>query len=260
MKDGLGAAGSIIQDCGETLRGLFIGQPVVILVEKGTKVFIEHGHEFTADAGGIAVLCGNTRIDAVNTSAEDDVYRARWIAFHDDVLKEYEKKQSSEGDEVVYVAEDVGSHFRESFDACWRLFTEDADIPESIKKHRMAELLYWLTEMGCFSLFKKESGISVRVRSVIEQDIARKWNSADICRELGMSESTLRRKLLINGETIAGIVQDVRMVSAMNLLQCTDMSITEIAIAVGYDSPSRFAGRFRTRFGFPPSSIRGHRR
>ncbi|MDP8997842.1 MAG: AraC family transcriptional regulator, partial [Pseudomonadota bacterium] len=40
------------------------------------------------------------------------------------------------------------------------------------------------------------------------------------------------------------------------MLQSTGDSITQIAFAVGYESPSRFATRFRKRFGFVPSVLR----
>jgi AraC-like DNA-binding protein len=32
--------------------------------------------------------------------------------------------------------------------------------------------------------------------------------------------------------------------------------VTQIALTVGYQSPSHFTVRFRRRFGFPPSAIR----
>ena len=44
------------------------------------------------------------------------------------------------------------------------------------------------------------------------------------------------------------------------LLQSTDFPINRIALEVGYASPSRFATRFRARFGIAPTIIRGHRR
>ena len=40
------------------------------------------------------------------------------------------------------------------------------------------------------------------------------------------------------------------------LLQATDKPVAEIALDVGYGSPSRFAGRFRKRFGHPPHAVR----
>ena len=71
-----------------------------------------------------------------------------------------------------------------------------------------------------------------------------------------MSEATLRRKLAKVGTTLTDIIIDVRMTMALFMLQSTDRSITEISFAVGYESPSRFAMRFRSRFGFAPSELR----
>lgn len=56
------------------------------------------------------------------------------------------------------------------------------------------------------------------------------------------------------------LLQDVRMTQALTLLQSTDISVLDVGLAVGYDSASRFAVRFRERFGFAPSAIRGQKR
>ena len=42
------------------------------------------------------------------------------------------------------------------------------------------------------------------------------------------------------------------------LLQTTRRTILEIALDCGYESPSRFATRFRERYGMSPSELRGH--
>ena len=46
------------------------------------------------------------------------------------------------------------------------------------------------------------------------------------------------------------------MAHALMLLQVTDQPVATVAALVGYDSPSRFAARFRQRFGHPPAAIR----
>ena len=46
---------------------------------------------------------------------------------------------------------------------------------------------------------------------------------------------------------------------ALALLQATDLPVGVIAGDVGYASPSRFAARFRARFGVTPGAIRGLR-
>ena len=86
------------------------------------------------------------------------------------------------------------------------------------------------------------------------------WSSDAVARSLAMSEATLRRRLAAEGVTLRELIADVRMASALVLLQATSRPVSEIASAVGYDSPSRFAVRFRGRFGFAPTAVRGHAR
>nr|WP_274708848.1 helix-turn-helix transcriptional regulator [Variovorax sp. S12S4] len=83
---------------------------------------------------------------------------------------------------------------------------------------------------------------------------------ASVAARLAMSEATLRRRLSAEGATFASVLTDARMSFAMTLLQSTDHAVTRIASSVGYDSASRFSVRFRARFGFAPTAVRGHRR
>lgn len=43
---------------------------------------------------------------------------------------------------------------------------------------------------------------------------------------------------------------------ALGLLQGSDLPVAMVAAEVGYASPSRFALRFRARFGLSPGAIR----
>jgi AraC-like DNA-binding protein len=47
-----------------------------------------------------------------------------------------------------------------------------------------------------------------------------------------------------------------RLTVAQTLLERTQQSITDVAAAVGYESPSRFARAFRAATGFSPSRFR----
>ena len=83
------------------------------------------------------------------------------------------------------------------------------------------------------------------------------WISKDIAESLAMSEATFRRKLADEGQSFTEILVDARMTLALILLQVTDVSISEIAYQVGYESASRFSVRFKKRFGFSPTEMRG---
>jgi AraC-like DNA-binding protein len=70
----------------------------------------------------------------------------------------------------------------------------------------------------------------------------------------------LRRRLREEGSSLRDVLTDIRMTHAMQLLQSSDMPVSAIAASAGFESQSRFAIRFRNRFGFPPTAVRGQRR
>jgi AraC-like DNA-binding protein len=72
-----------------------------------------------------------------------------------------------------------------------------------------------------------------------------------------LSEASLRRRLASESASFTSLVIDARMTIALERLQSSSHSITRIALDVGYESASRFAVRFRARFGIAPSEIRG---
>ena len=66
----------------------------------------------------------------------------------------------------------------------------------------------------------------------------------------------MRRRLAEEGASFFELLSDVRMSHALTLLQVTDLPVIQIAYEVGYKSQSRFALRFRRRFGFAPLAVR----
>lgn len=61
------------------------------------------------------------------------------------------------------------------------------------------------------------------------------------------------------GVTPAGYYRKLRLDHARNLLSSTDMSLSEIAVATGFESTSYLSKAFRAQFGCPPSRV-GHRK
>ncbi len=58
------------------------------------------------------------------------------------------------------------------------------------------------------------------------------------------------------GVTPFEYVMTRRLARAHELLERTDRSALDIALAVGFKTPSHFASRFRREFGFSPRDIR----
>ncbi|WP_116127214.1 ATP-binding protein [Lewinella sp. IMCC34183] len=79
----------------------------------------------------------------------------------------------------------------------------------------------------------------------------------DLCRELGMSQSVLYRKLkLLTDESIQAFAKRVRLQAAARQLIDTDRTITEIAYTYGFTDLKYFRKCFRDRFETTPSSYR----
>ncbi len=75
---------------------------------------------------------------------------------------------------------------------------------------------------------------------------------------MAMSRSTLKRKIkAVTGLSPQPFIQKIRLKRAAQLLEKSDLSVSEIAAMVGYYDPSYFGKIFKKEFGMPPSSFAG---
>jgi AraC family transcriptional regulator len=83
----------------------------------------------------------------------------------------------------------------------------------------------------------------------------------DIAANAGLSTGFFHRAFRqTTGETPLGYIQRRRIEEAMRLLASNDLTIAEIAIRVGFWSPSHFAQLFRRQSGMTPSQYRNGKR
>lgn len=72
--------------------------------------------------------------------------------------------------------------------------------------------------------------------------------------ELSLSRTYLYKKLInITGKGPAEFIRTIRMKRAKQYLERSQMQITEIASALGYNSPKRFTENFKAEYGMAPS-------
>lgn len=73
-------------------------------------------------------------------------------------------------------------------------------------------------------------------------------------RELALSRTYLYKKILnITGKAPGEFIRTIRMKRGKQYLEKTSMQITEIATALGYNSPKRFTENFKNEYGMSPS-------
>ena len=79
-------------------------------------------------------------------------------------------------------------------------------------------------------------------------------NADSLCKIVGMSRATLyRRVVATTGLSPARYIQTVRLNIAAKMLENSDMSITDIAIATGFSSIVHFSSSFKKKYGMSPT-------
>jgi AraC-like DNA-binding protein len=142
--------------------------------------------------------------------------------------------------------------------AQWLEWCMHHPVDPSLARHRQVEILMLLARAGIAGnlLLDREAAWHERVAQLIALDPARDWSAGELCRRLGIGESTLRRRLNQEGVGFRQVLEESRMVTALALLQETFWPVGQVAEAVGYNSHSRFSERFKRRFGLSPVELK----
>ncbi|MGV2290292.1 GlxA family transcriptional regulator [Trinickia sp. YCB016] len=98
----------------------------------------------------------------------------------------------------------------------------------------------------------------IQVIGAMEQHMEEPLAPDELAREIGVTRRQLER-LFCSAlkDTPTHFYLRLRLNRARELLQQTDMSITSICVACGFESPSHFSRTYRARFGASPRSDRG---
>ncbi len=80
------------------------------------------------------------------------------------------------------------------------------------------------------------------------------FKAPDLARILGDSESTANKKIQsVTGMSIKQYINHYRLMRAKELVTYSDLSMKEIAYAIGFKDPSYFSRQFKKKFGHSPS-------
>lgn len=79
----------------------------------------------------------------------------------------------------------------------------------------------------------------------------------DLAREIGYSRSSIQKKIkVLTGKTTSQLIREFRLERARQLIQQDAGFLSEIALAVGFNSLSYFSNSYKEYFGVPPSKIK----
>ena len=92
---------------------------------------------------------------------------------------------------------------------------------------------------------------------LIHREYSGKLNVSDICKKIGISEPYLFRLFKKEfGKSPKRYISDFRITQSKILLACTDMTVSEIGSAVGYEDILAFSKFFSANTGMSPTEYR----
>jgi AraC-like DNA-binding protein len=80
---------------------------------------------------------------------------------------------------------------------------------------------------------------------------------SEICKGMGISRTQLHNKLTaLTGFSASRYIRKLRLAKAKELLDETELSVSEIGYATGFAQPSYFSNSFKAEYGISPSEYR----
>ena len=252
----LGSVGSMVQHHKLLYSRVAVHEPTLILVQRGRKKLRWAGRELPVETGETVALAGGQTFDVLNEPDADGLYQAQWIAFDQGVIERFAVQYGAEA-KAVRDAEKLPSYEKIALSFAHAAeMLADCGVPQNVAETALHTLLAWLQHGGMGFTVYQRIGLIRQIRKMIAADTGFVWTAAEAAQRLNCSEATLRRRLALENTSFRSLLIDVRMMRVLTLLQVTDWPVATIADAVGYESASRFAARFKERFGFTPSAVR----
>jgi AraC-like DNA-binding protein len=203
----------------------------------------------------MVAVAGQQSFDLINTpDPVTGVYEADWLVCSNEVVEAFGLKARGRRIQDAAHIPQCPVAMLASYDHARAGVI--SDIPLEVASARFMEMLEWLDHYGGFFAVGTRRRVSAEIRKLLVGDMAANLTACDAAKQLGLSEATLRRRLADENTQFQKLLIEARMSHALTLLQATDLSVTAVASEVGYGSPSRFAFRFKERYGCSPSEIR----
>lgn len=252
--------GTITARSAQHLRRVMCWSPLLMRVRRGQKILIDGEHRQQAGPGQLVAVPAGTELELMNLP-EAGAYVCEVLQFAPALLQHC--RDSHAGVFAGLLARPDPALICPLDALPARLWDEvfaaaSQQEPDELLQHRAEGLLLALALAGHGgSLFiDRSAALTRRVQQMLLLQPGRDWTVDDLAVALGVGASTLRRQLAQEGTSFRELLEQVRLNSALALLQGSRQPVARIAEQCGYASPSRFAVRFRSRFGMSPQELR----
>ena len=220
------------RQCTDTeIRTLVLPSVVLLYVEEGSKYVSSRSNTVQCAASGeFAFLQPGKELTIRNCPGSTGGYHAKGLVFESDALPEHPYCYSDSSKEFRCFCGDT-----EIVDAFIRLrmALESSDLPPQVVHARFYELKAWLTRLGIQLSPARTRTLTEKLRTLLASDLSHPWRGTEVAARMGMSEATLRRSLVREDTCFTAIMRETRLQSALERLQTTNETLSEILFALG---------------------------
>lgn len=103
-----------------------------------------------------------------------------------------------------------------------------------------------------------DSDFIKRLTEIVEANLGdEKFGVEGLVHLTGLGYRALRKRLKnLTGQTISQFISEIRLQKAMEMLQQSALTSSEVTYLTGFGSPAYFTQRFHKRFGYPPGEVK----
>lgn len=224
--------------------------PLLICVLDGCKK-LGTDDSINCPSGDFVFLSNNPHIDMRNIPVDKE-YFALLIEFEEQDFNAFTTQISPK-------KKFIQGQINHSFENSLIQFVEWCSFaPQDMWSLRKQEILHLLYHQGYHNIAGISTPLSIshKLYNLLRSKLDYNFTLQKLADVMAMSESTLRRKLSNEGNTVQSIKDNVRLSHGLHLLQTTNTPIGLIAHECGYLSQSRFTDKFKQLFGLTPSGLR----
>jgi len=234
----------------QNLQNIAFIKPIFIFIMNGSKeirtteTVLCHSSEF--------VFLSDLKLTTVRNIPRQNGYTAFILEFEYD---DFAGIPAASQNDILYIQGKVSLELQEELE---QFVSISAWASESILTHRRREILMLFYDLGYKNIaaLGKQPFLSYKIHDLFIKNEFQNMTVQKICDMLFMSESTLRRKLRHENQSIKEIKANAQLGYGLHLLQTTLSSIQNIAEQCGYQTHSRFTENFKNRFGLTPRELR----
>lgn len=260
---------AVIESCIHSMKGvgtMFLEDHLLLLVLEG-KIILNYGKQkYIVKKNEMILLKKATSITYTKEgeSDNDHIYESLMFCLKDELIKEF---LSTANVKVTRIDEEIKSSVYPMTDCLIAFarsikpyFASASTINVGLLRLKIMELLY---DLSCCSnsmflqIIQLRNPVRTDIKQVVEQHYATPVTLPELAYLSGRSLSSFKREFQeIFNMPPAQWIRLKRLEKASELLENTEMNVSDICYSLGFENISHFSRIFKEHFGYSPTQSR----